>query len=52
MANVAFGCAPCEGGVFQWVRDPPGNIAPAGSNWSSHGSNKVAEASDVKGHLR
>ena len=46
------GCAPCKGGVFQWVRDPPGNFAPAGSNRSSHGGNEVAEASDVTGHFR
>jgi hypothetical protein len=23
--NVGFGCAPCEGGAFQWVQAPPGN---------------------------
>ena len=44
--------APCKGGVSQWVRIPPGNIAPAGSNRSSHGGNEVAEASDVTGHFR
>ena len=51
-AKVRLGCAPCKGGVFQWVRDPPGNFAPAGSNRSSHGGNEVAEASDVTGHFR
>jgi hypothetical protein len=38
--------------LYQWVRDPPGYIAPAGSNWSSHGGNEVAEASDVKDRYR
>jgi hypothetical protein len=50
--NVLVGCAPCKGGVFQWVRDPPGDVAPAGSNRSSHGGNKVAEAFDVTDHFR
>ena len=50
--NDRNGCAPCKGGVFQWVRVPPGNFAPAGSNRSSHGGNEVAEASDIKGHFR
>jgi len=38
--NVAFWRAPCKGGVSQWVRGPPGNVAPAGSNRSSHGGNE------------
>ena len=42
--------APCKGGVSQWVRIPPGEFAPAGSNRSSHGGNEVAEASGVEGH--
>ena len=42
--------APCKGGVSQWVRIPPGDVAPAGSNRSSHGGNEVAEASGVEGH--
>ena len=29
--------APCKGGAFQWVKAPPGQLAPAGSNRSSHG---------------
>ena len=41
--NVAFWRAPCKGGVFQWVRIPPGDVAPAGSNRSSHGGNEVAD---------
>jgi hypothetical protein len=24
-SNVRIACAPCEGGVFQWVQAPPGN---------------------------
>jgi hypothetical protein len=31
---------------FQWVQTPPGELAPAGSNRSSHGGNEVAEAFD------
>ena len=27
VTNVVFGCAPCKGGVSQWVRIPPGNFA-------------------------
>jgi len=23
-----FGCAPCKGGVFQWVKAPPGEVLP------------------------
>ena len=42
--------APCKGGVSQWVQIPPGDVAPAGSNRSSHGGNEVAEASGVEGH--
>jgi len=38
--------------LYQWVRNPPGYIAPAGSNRSSHGGNEVAEASDVKDRYR
>jgi hypothetical protein len=34
--------APCKGGVSQWVQIPPGDGAPAGSDWSSHGGNEVA----------
>jgi hypothetical protein len=30
--------------LFQWVQSPPGQIAPAGSNRSSHGGNDMAEA--------
>ena len=31
---------------------PPGDVAPAGSNRSSHGGNEVAEAFDVTDHFR
>jgi len=48
--NGKFWRAPCKGGVSQWVRIPPGEFAPAGSNRSSHGGNEVAEASGVEGH--
>ena len=36
--------APCKGGAFQWVKAPPGELAPAGSNRSSHGGDEMAEA--------
>ncbi len=36
--------APWQGGAFQWVQAPPGQIAPAGSNRSSRGGNEMAEA--------
>ena len=36
--------APCKGGAFQWVKAPPGQLAPAGSNRSGHGGNEMAEA--------
>jgi len=51
-ANVVLWRAPCKGGVSQWVQIPPGDVAPAGSNRSSHGGNEVAEASEVTGHFR
>jgi hypothetical protein len=44
--NVRKGCAPWQGGAFQWVQIPPGEFAPAGSNRSSHGGNEMAEAFD------
>ena len=31
------GRAPCKGGISQWTQIPVGNVASAGSNWSSHG---------------
>jgi len=52
IVNVTDGCAPCKGGVFQWVKFPPGNLAPAGSNRSSYGGNEIAEAFDVTDHYR
>ena len=33
----------------QWVRIPPGDFAPAGSNRSSYGGNEIAEAFDAMG---
>ena len=39
-----FRRAPCKGGAFQWVKAPPGELAPAGSNRSSHGGDEMAEA--------
>ena len=45
-ANDAFLRAPCQGGAFQWVRDPPGDLAPAGSNRSRHGGDEMSEAFD------
>ena len=50
--NDRFWRAPYKGGVSQWVRIPPGDVAPAGSNRSSHGGDEVTEASDVTGHFR
>jgi hypothetical protein len=49
--DVCNECAPWKGGVFQWVKGPPGDFAPAGSNRSSHGGNEMAEASGVEGHI-
>ena len=44
--NVSEGGAPRQGGAFQWVQAPPGELAPAGSDRSSHGGNEMAEAFD------
>jgi hypothetical protein len=33
-----------QGGAFQWVQIPPGDIAPAGSNRSRHGGDEMSEA--------
>src|SRR4051794_27109490 len=41
-----YGGAPWQGGAFQWVQAPPGELAPAGSDRSSHGGNEMAEAFD------
>jgi len=35
-----FWRAPCKGGASRRVRIPPGDVAPAGSNRSSHGVTK------------
>ena len=43
-AMVGSRRAPCKGGAFQWVKAPPGQLAPAGSNRSGHGGNEMAEA--------
>jgi hypothetical protein len=42
--TFSFRRAPCKGGAFQWVQAPPGELAPAGSNRSSHGGNEMTEA--------
>ena len=39
-----------EGAVSSWARAHPATVAPAGSNRSSRGGNKAAEASGVEGH--
>src|SRR3954452_7774628 len=39
MADI--GGAPWQGGAFQWVQGPPGEIAPAGSNRSRHGGDEM-----------
>src|SRR3954466_10620091 len=44
--SVRSGGAPWQGGAFQWVQAPPGELAPAGSDRSSHGGNEMAEAFD------
>ena len=49
---TGHGVRRAKAALYQWVRDLPGYIAPAGSNWSSHGGNEVAEASDVKDRYR
>src|SRR5262245_54948130 len=36
---VGSGCAPWQGGAFQWVKVPPGD-APAGSSRSSYGGDE------------
>ena len=45
-SKVGCGGAPWQGGAFQWVQALPGEIAPAGSDRSSHGGNEMAEAFD------
>src|ERR687893_267098 len=44
--EIRNGGAPWQGGAFQWVQAPPGELAPAGSDRSSHGGNEMAEAFD------
>ncbi len=48
----AFGVCRAKAAFSQWVRIPPGNFAPAGSNRSSYGGNEIAEAFDVTDHFR
>src|SRR5262249_18211987 len=43
--DVRYAGAPWKGGAFQWVRVPPGENAPAGSNRSNCGGNEAVEAS-------
>jgi hypothetical protein len=38
--------------LYQWVRDPPGYLAPAGSIRGSQGGNELAEAPELKGRTR
>ena len=40
----AYGVRRDKAALFQWVKAPPGELAPAGSNRSSHGGNEMAEA--------
>jgi integrase len=40
-----------EGAVSSWVRAHPATVAPAGSNRSSRGGDKTAEAFGVEGHV-
>lgn len=47
-----FGVRRDKAALSQWVRDPPGKIAPAGSNRSSYGGNEIAEASDIRSRYR
>ncbi len=50
--SLHFSCA-VKDTVFQWEerkkKSHPATLAPAGSNRSSRGGNKAAEASDVEG---
>ena len=41
---TAIGVRRDKAALFQWVKAPPGELAPAGSNRSSHGGNEMAEA--------
>ncbi len=49
---TGIGVRRAKAAFYQWVKVPPGNVAPAGSNRSSYGGNEVAEAFDVTGHYR
>ncbi len=49
-AIAGWGVRRAKVALFQWVQTPPGEIAPAGSNRSSHGGNEMAEAFDVTDH--
>ena len=46
----AIGVRRAKAAFLSGCEIPPGNVAPAGSNRSSHGGNEVAEASGVEGH--
>ena len=39
----ALGVRRGKAAPFQWVKGPPGDLAPAGSNRSSHGGDEMAE---------
>ena len=47
----ALGVRRDKAAFFSGCKSHPATIAPAGSNWSSHGGNEVAEASGVEGHI-
>ncbi len=48
LPTPAVGVRRAKAVLYQWVRDPPGSIAPAGSIRGSHGGNEMAEAPEVK----
>ena len=50
--TTGLGVRRAKAAFSQWVRGPPGDIAPAGSNRSSYGGNEIAEAFDVTVHFR
>ena len=43
--TVAFGCAPCKGGAFQWVKGPPGELLqPEAPGATLESGNEMVEA--------
>ena len=49
---TAVGVRRDKAALSSGCESPPGQIAPAGSNRSSHGGNEMAEAFGVAGHDR